>query len=206
MKNYYEAFISYSTRNIPCQCIRDGIRRKANDLILGTFDAASKKERLEIARDILGQIEKLSNYVATSKPADITWVLTEQQSIAQLDGTDARAARSIHLRGTPEFQNLELRTMLDNIEHMLQCVIGVDVDESIEQEILCWSLASRHLSDRSTIDDAIPILVKHDRLPKDIEDKVRLLVTRNYSDMYDWWGTGIHAHIVIPYLQGKITE
>ena len=89
---------------------------------------------------------------------------------------------------------------------MLQCVIGVDVDESIQQEILCWSLASLNLSDRSTIDEAIPVLVKHDRLPKDIEDKASLSVITNYSDFYDWYGTGIHAHIVIPYLQGKITE
>ena len=180
-----------------------GFAANANDLILGTFDAASKKERLEIARDILGQIEKLSNYVATSKPADITWVLTEQQSILQLDGTDARAARSIQLHETPEFQNLQLRNLLDNIEYMLQCVIAVDVDESIEREIFCWSVISLYLSDRSTIDDAIPILVKHDRLPKDIEDKASLLMIRNYSDIYDWWGTGIHEHIVIPYLQSE---
>ena len=158
-----------------------GFAANANDLILGTFDAASKKERLEIARDILGQIEKLSNYVATSKPADITWVLTEQESIAQLDGTDARGARIIQLHETPEFQNLQLRNLLDNIEYMLQCVIAVDVDESIEREIFCWSVISLYLSDSSTIDDAIPILVKHDRLPKDIEDKASLWMIRNYS-------------------------
>ena len=167
-----------------------GFAANSNDLILGTFNAASKKERLEIARDILGQIEKLSNYVATSKPADITWFLTEQESIAQLDGTDAQGARIIQLHETPEFQNLQLRNLLDNIEHMLQCVIAVDVHESIEREIFCWSVISLDLSDRSTIDDAIPILVKHDRLPKYIEDKVRLLVFRNYSDMYDWWVPG----------------
>ena len=79
----------------------------------------------------------------------------------------------LQLHETPEFQNLKLRKLLDSIEHMLQCVIGVDVDESIEQEILCWSVASRDLSNRATIDNAIPILVKHDRLPKDIEDKAR---------------------------------
>ena len=180
-----------------------GFAANANDLILGTFDAASKKERLEIARDILGQIEKLSNYVAMSKPADITWVLTEQESIAQLDETDAQGARIIQLHETPEFQNLQLRNLLDNIEYMLQCVIAVDVDESIEREIFCWSVISLYLSDRSTIDDAIPILVKHDRLPKDIEDKASLWMIRNYSDIYDWWGTGIHEHIVIPYLQSE---
>ena len=183
-----------------------GFAANTGDLIGGTFDATSKKERLEIAREILGDIEKLSNYVATSKPADITWILTEQEAIDQLKGTPAWSARIIQLHETPEFQNLKLRNLLDNIEHMLQCVIGVDVIWSIEREIFCWSVISRDLSDRSTIDNAIPILIKHDRLPKDIEDKAGLSVITNYSDFYDWYGTGIHAHIVIPYLQGKITE
>lgn len=180
-----------------------GFAADAGDLILGGFDGASKKERLEIARDILGRVEKLSNYVATPKPSEIAWVHTEQEAIASLKGTDAYDERVRQLYQSPEFQNLKLRILLDGIENTLQCVTSDDTN--LRKEILCWSRASLDLSNRATLDDAIMILKKHDRLPKDIADKAELGLG-NYSEDYDWMARGINEYIVIPYLQGRIME
>ena len=85
-----------------------GFAANTGDLIGGTFDATSKKERLEIAREILGDIEKLSNYVATSKPADITWILTEQEAIDAIKRNSCTGLQELgQLHETPEFQNLQ---------------------------------------------------------------------------------------------------
>jgi len=48
------------------------------DLLTGEFDAASKKERIEIASGILGEVNKLSSYVTTPKPSEIDWVRAER--------------------------------------------------------------------------------------------------------------------------------
>jgi hypothetical protein len=146
--------------------------------------------------------------VTAPKPSEIDWVLAEQEAISGLKGTDAWYERSNQLYQSAEFQNLKLRSLLDNIKRSLLCVTGEDPsieDTSISQEILCWSLADRDLSTRSTIDDAISILIKHDRLPIDIAEKAELR-EGDYSAYYDWWAHGINEYIVIPYLQGKITE
>jgi len=186
-----------------------GFAADAGKLILGKFDATSKKERIEIARDLLREVKMLSDYVATPKPSEIDWVLAELEAIDGLEGGDAWRERGRQLFDSAEYQNRALRNLLDKIESTLVCVTGEDPSiegTGIEQEMLCWSLASFALSTRSTIDDAIPVLIKHGRLPKDIKAKADLLVGTNYSDLWDWWGRGVHEFIVIPYLQGKITK
>jgi hypothetical protein len=188
-----------------------GFAAVSGDLINGEFDSTSKKERIEIARDILGRVENLSNYVSAVSPSEREWVLTEQEALHSLRGTDAYHNRLNQLYDSAEFQNLKLKSLLDSIERNLMCVIGEDPnieDTSISQEMLCWSLADRDLSSRITIDAAIPILIKHNRLPEDIGEKSELKLTDyfDYSHKFEWMAHGINEYIVIPYLRGGITE
>ena len=167
-----------------------------SDLINGDFDATSRKERSEIARELLNYVENLSIYVTTPKPSEIEWLDAEQQAIAKLKETDAWSGRMAQLYDSPEFQHQKLYGLLDDIKTQLGCVIGEDT--ILRREILCWSITSLRLSDRTTFDDAITILKRHGKLPEDIPD--------GYGEFYGWYASGINEYIVIPYLRGSIRE
>jgi len=176
----------------------------SRSLIVGEFDASSKKERREIAKDLLSLIEKLASYLATPKPSEIAWVNKETVAIDKLRGTDAWRERITQFYESPEFQQQKLKSLLDNIKTGLQCVNNDKVN--LKSEILCWAVASHNLSDKSTLDDSIMILKRNGRLPKDIADKAGLFEVTGYSARYDWYARGINQYIVIPYLSGRISK
>jgi len=176
----------------------------AGILINPGTSAISKKERQEVAKDLLGQIEKLASYLATPKPSEIAWVDKESEAITKLLGTDAFLERSIQLLESPEFQQQKLKTLLDNIKTSLQCINNDNVN--LQSEILCWAVVSHNLSDETTLENSISILKGNGRLPKDIAKKAGLFEAMGYGGKYNMYARGIINHIVIPYLSGSITK
>ncbi|WP_041280593.1 hypothetical protein [Desulfosudis oleivorans] len=176
----------------------------ASSLIAGEFDATSKNERQKIAKDIIGQIEKLSSYLSTPKPSEIKWVNNERVAIDKLKGTDAWTERIQKLYESPEFQQQKLKSHLDNIIDSLQCVTNENVN--LKSEILCWAVASHHLSDETTLNDSIMILKRSGLLPEDIVKKADITESLGYGAKYNWFARGINEYIIIPYLSGRINE
>ena len=64
-------------------------------------------------------------------------------------------------------------------------------------EITCWAVASLCLSYTIAFEDSFRILIKQNKVPKDIAEKARIYDT---DDFYDLYGRGILEYIVIPYL------
>ncbi len=176
----------------------------AGDLINGSFKSSYREERIKIAKDILKQIELLESYLSEPKPSEISWVDEERVAIDKLKGTDAWNERIKRFYESPEFQHQKLKTLLGNIKQNLNCITLNKI--SLRKEMLCWAKASLTLTDSTTFDDSISILIRNDRLPKDIAKKAKLLEISGYSTKYGWYGRGIHEHIVIPYLAGKINK
>lgn len=83
----------------------------------------------------------------------------------------------------------------------------LESDISIRREVFCWAAASSTLLHQAVVDDAIRILLRHARLPQDIENKAELMsVDLGYSYFYTLYSRGIIEYIVISYLAGKIEK
>ena len=61
----------------------------------GEFDASSKKERTEIARDLAKKIKTLLQYVPSPSPSESDWLKQEREAIHKIESSDASIARSI---------------------------------------------------------------------------------------------------------------
>jgi hypothetical protein len=174
----------------------------AGSLISGEFNANERTVRVEIAKDILTQIELLDSYLLNTKPSELSWIEMERAAIDKLKGTDAWGTRMGQFYESPEFQNQKLKALLSNVRKGLECVINDKVKTN--SEILCWAVVVHNLSDKATLDDSIAILVKHGRLPPDIAKKARLVEATGFGTKFTWYARGIQEFIVIPYLAGNM--
>lgn len=174
----------------------------AGDLILGQFDATSRKERAEIARDLREKVQKLAQYLPTQRPQESAWLKEESDSIDRLGKSDAEISRRVKLGESPEFQHEKLHNILTAIRDALSC--AAEQSNSISREMMCWSVGSFHLTNRSAINDAVLILVRAGRLPRDV-DKQAMLGSESlgFGYFYDMWGRGIQEYVVIPYLKSQ---
>ena len=70
--------------------------------------------------------------------------------------------------------------------------------------MMCWSVGSFLLTDRSTFNDAVLILLRAGRLPRDI-DKQAMLGSESlgFGFFYNVWGRGIQEYMLIPYLKNQ---
>ena len=171
-------------------------------LISGEFNAKQKIERTEIAKDIKSQIDLLDSYLPNLKPSEIEWIDQERIAIKKLEGTDAWSARLTQFYESPEFQQQKLKNLLGSIKSNIDCIMNEKVN--LNTEMLCWTVTSYNLSDRSTFDDSIMTLKKHTKLPNDIVKKAGLWEASGYGAKFETYARGIIEYIVIPYLAGKI--
>lgn len=174
----------------------------ASSLQSGDFVWASKKDRMEIARDLKEKALKLSQYLPTQKPQESLWVAREREEIRALGKVDAPASNSrmFQLVASPEYQHIELHETFGRLSDALDCVAGAK--SSLSREMFCWSVVSFILTDRTSLNDAISILLRAGRLPDEAKKGASLgPESLGYSVIYGWWGRGIQEYIVIPYLR-----
>ena len=174
----------------------------AIDLNGGKFDARSQRDRQQIARDLLQKIQLLDSFLPTIKPSEALWLSQERAAIDRLEDSNATYSRLKNLVESPEFYLQKLKLLLDKIKRAISCAVQEKIET--KQEMLCWLMASFHLSDRSTINDAMMILIRNGRLPKDIGKKSGLFCDLECSDPYEWFARGIQEYIVIPYFAGTL--
>jgi hypothetical protein len=173
------------------------------DLIDGKFDATSRKERTEVAQSLQETVEKLSQYLPTPRPQDADWIEQEQAAIAQLGDSKPKDSRQLQFLNSPEFHHARLHNFLTNTLNALRCVI--DDNSSLSREMMCWDVASILLTDASSINDSIKILLRAGRLPKTVLESGALGPMADeslgFGYWYDAYGRGIQEYLVIPYLK-----
>lgn len=176
----------------------------ADQLLEGRFDSSSRKIRHEIALDVKQRVVDLLNYVPALKPNEVAWVINEKAEIQKIQDTNARSEREEKLVSSPEFQQMRLRSDLQEIVNSLDKAMSPKI--SIRAEILNWCIASHNPTNNEEMNDAIKILIQSGRLPSDLAQKVRLGEAIGYTGLLGWWGRGIQEHLVIPYLKGGIKK
>ena len=166
------------------------------------FNADSREERIEIAKSIKGQIEKLDSYLPSVKPSEKEWIEKEEFAIGKINDLKAFEERSKHLHESPEYLQLRLKELIDRIKNGLECIANEKV--KLRDEMLCWAVVSHQLSDTDLFNAAIMTLKRYGRLPEDIAQKANLTSENlGYGEKYDWIGRGILEFIIISYLANK---
>lgn len=168
----------------------------------GKFDASSKNERSEIARDLGKKIKTLLQLLPSPSPRESDWLKQEREAIDKIESSDARVARQSQLLRSPELQHERLHAALTTISDALSC--AADAKASLSREMMCWSLASFLLTDQSMFNDSVRILKQAGRLPTDLDKKDISLIgpeTLGYGFVYNHLGRGIQEYLVIPYLK-----
>ena len=175
----------------------------ANDLMLGEVNASSRSARSEIAEDLKQQLTKLKEQLPVQRPSEIEWVAEEQAALSKLRGGDMPIGRVQEFYESVEFQHVKLNRLLEVIDGNFDCVITA---ASLKKEMACWQLASFNLSEESTFQDAITILISKGRLSKDIAHRAEIFESQGYGAKYNWYARAVEEHIILPYLFDTITE
>ena len=176
----------------------------SESLILGKFNKTSKAERTLIAISVKDKVVLLRDHIPNPKPSEIAWVNSEKTEIDKISDDSAKSTRSLSFAESPEFQQIKLCRILDNIILCLEMVTNKHI--SLQEEMKFWAIASFGLTDNSTMNDAITILMKSGRLPNDLPKRVKLGDAIGYTGILGWYGRGIHEYITIPYLNNEIKK
>ena len=181
-----------------CLCAQVASAANADDLINGSFDASSKKARIDVARNLLDKVNRLADLVPTPRPSDLSWVEEEHAAIDRLGNSEASRARLEQFYETPEFQHVKLYNLLLNVKNAIACVLESNVQ--LRREISCWATASFLLGDRNTLTYGMTILQRAKRLPEDTLQKEKV----GSLDLFQYYSRGIQEYLVLPYLRGEI--
>jgi len=166
-------------------------------LILGEFDAFSRKSRKEIAIDLNKKINDLLFKVPIQNPDDLAWLESEKIEIDRIESTQKTMPvdRTVAYIKSKQFQHRQLRSLLVNTSEAISCILEVNV--SIKREMMCWTVASSNLIEKEKLSDSISTLRKHGVLPKKAD---------SFFEEDHWfpvYGKGIVDYIVLPYLRSQ---
>lgn len=195
---------------IICSFTNSAIAADSGDLIGGKFTIQSHIVRGEIARDLLGKVQRLSDLLPNPTPSESDWVKQEGVDIEKLDDrSEAKNHRRLRYVESPEFRHVNLHIMFTNILQSLSCAAAPNT--SLSMEMYCWSIASFYLTDLEFFNYSIHVLIKSGRLPlpSNIADHSNFGIVLGSKELgYGYWlntyGRGIHGYIVNPYLNGHI--
>ena len=199
-----------STAVIICALTNSAIAAGSGDLIDGKFNVKSHIARGEIARDLLGKVQRLSDLLPNPTPSDSAWVKQEGIDLEKLDDTsEAKNHRRLRYVESPEYRHVNLHITFTNILQSLSCAAASNT--SLSMEMYCWSIASFYLTDLEFFNYSIHVLIKSGRLPlpSNIGDNYDLGIGSKdlgYGYWLNTYGRGIHGYIVNPYLNGQIKK
>ena len=156
------------------------------------FDASERGERLAVARSLEGRVRYLSNAIAPLTPKASEQLSVREASLAD-DSPASRARSRLYL--SADFQQRELRGLLDEINAALTCIPRAP-DESAE--MACWSRAAVALQEDQKLRVALGVLRDRRVLPK---DRTFPVDGQDPEIWYDAYGKGILRYIIHPYLE-----
>lgn len=167
------------------------------------FDGSLRKNRIDVAKEMLKDLQQFRNYLPVQKPTELDWIKAEREALGR-SYSQAMHLRLLGLTESAEFKHMEISNLGQSIADALECVVNPQV--ALNREMFCWSVASFNISD-SSWKEGIPILIKSGRLPKEVEPPGKNIGLFNpASVVFHRVGRNISEFIVIPYLGGKIRE
>ena len=178
---------------------------EVTDFWLGTkFDAGSRKNRIDVAKEMLKDFRQFRNYLPIQKPTELDWIKAEQEAVKGIKNREAMESRLSGLLGSVEFNHMTIGNLAQAIDDALECAASSQV--ALSREMFCWSVASFNITE-SSWGEGIPLLIKSRRLSKDVETPGKLIgLFHPGSVFFDKAGRSILELIVIPYLGGTIQE
>lgn len=173
----------------------------ATSLIDGRFEANSRRARVELAREMLVEVNRLADIVAPPRPYDLTWVAEQHAALARLEPGDGFSTRVDLFYRTPAFQHVRLYNVLRELKNAVACVAEPNV--ALRRELSCWAAAALLLADRSTFVDSVNALKQAQRLPeRPAQDN--LGTAEGLAVRYSLYSRGINEYLVLPYLRGDL--
>ncbi len=161
-----------------------------------------RPERVKAAQHLLSEVDKLAGLIQSPRPSEAAWVKAEQAEIRKLANSEASTARSIQLLQTPEFQQQNVYSSIQDLRSALRCVI--DSPPTTQREIFCWASAAYVLDYRDVFYDGLQVLVRAKRLPEDIGVRAGAGSLDGISLFYRIHAQSIQQYLVLPYLRGDI--
>ncbi len=182
---------------LPTFCFAVDDETWKTDLLLGSFNKASRTERKIIAEGLLKEIKNLNAYIPALKPSEANWLDKEYKSASKLS-PEAFIQKGARLAFTPESQIRNIKSDLQKIIESLECVLADSI--SNQREIYCWAKVNLLLTRSQRFNTAIQIL--HSKSKVDFSDKMKKQFSLNESDenpwgLYSGWGRAIQEHIVL---------
>jgi hypothetical protein len=174
----------------------------ALSLVNGEFNVNSKKERIEIASDLIKKIEAINAYLPAQKPSEVEWIKKEEAIIKE--NSIAASRRLNNLIYSPKYNYYLFKKLLSDSIESLECTKSKE--NGLKKEILCWEVTVKYFSQNRSIDYAIENLIRHDLIPKDIFEKTILGSEKGPGNIFNDYARNIKTKIIYPYFANRITE
>ena len=168
------------------------------DLYFGSFDWSIRESRVDIAKDILEEIDWLLSSIPTLTPDELEWREVEKKSIQKLKNSDLYAHRLLEFAEHPIQLRYSIIEYLQNVHSQLSEIVLEEYD--IKHEMVLWSELSYELLDHGFLRMTFESLIIKDVVPATILEKSGSNEPNGYADMYNWYGRGILQFIITNYL------
>lgn len=172
----------------------------AAELLDGTLDAARHAARARVARDLMQEISTVLRRIGTPPDHEKETVAEEMAAIERLRDPAAVQARAQQLYASAAFQQQRLYNTFTVVKEALAC--AAEESEALQREMTCWAITGAYLGDRNYFDEALTVLARSGRLPRE----GGMTATRWSGETALWarYGRAIHDYITIPYLRSRL--
>ena len=163
------------------------------------FDWRQAEQRQAVARDLVRRLDLLAAVVPEQSPqerGDLVRKMAELQGMAAGESSERRSRLYI----SRQYQHFRLLELIGEVRTSLDCILAAErlaQDQRLAQEMHCWSLASLHFGDETTLSLALPMLRNARLIPKERNMPV---MAKGPALWYAEYGRGILRHILAPYL------
>jgi hypothetical protein len=123
--------------------------------------ARRPKKVRKIGQGLRAEINAMLAFLPNLRLAQNQWLASEREALNRLRG-EAFVSKVSKFISSPEFALENMRSKLSETDRSLNCILAHGV--SLHQEALCWARANLLLTDRSTMNDALTVLVENNAI------------------------------------------
>ncbi len=174
----------------------------ASSCLLGGRDCSIRSERVKYAEHLLAEIMKLGGLVQSPRPNEVSWVEAERAEIKRLGESESAVARTVQLLQTPEFQQVNVYSTIQEVRKSLDCIINRP--RTLRNEFYCWAVTSYLLGESAVFYDGILVLVRANRLSENLLSRTGVGSPEGISLIYGVYSKNILQSMIIPYLRGDL--
>lgn len=163
------------------------------------FDWRQAEQRRAVARDLVRRLDLLAAVVPEQSPKELGELVRKMAELQGMAAGESSERRS-RLYISRQYQHFRLLELIGEVRASLDCILAAGrlaQDQRLAQEMHCWSLASLHFGDETTLSLALPMLRNARLIPKERNMPV---MAKGPALWYAEYGRGILRHILAPYL------